>query len=75
MKLGVTGCDPADFRDQESRGGIGQLSHLLSEIEGRGDVGRHVFGTVISGERFSEGARAQFGQQTAVFTVGAANDS
>ncbi len=30
-------------------------------------------GSVISGERFGEGARTQFGQQTGVLAVGATN--
>jgi len=71
VKLGVTRREPADFREQEGGGGIGQLRRLLGETEGSGDVGRHVLRGVIRGERFGEGTGTQFGQQTGVLAVGA----
>ena len=71
MKLGVTRREPADFREQEGGGGIGQLRRLLGDTERSGDVGRHVLRGVISGKRFGEGTGTQFGQQIGVLTVGA----
>src|SRR5262245_34982088 len=72
-KLGVTCCDPVDFRNQERGGRIGQLSRLLSEVKGCGDVGGQVFRSVVGRERLGESSRTQFSKQTRVFAVGTTN--
>src|SRR5687767_15359025 len=38
MKLGVTGGEPADFRDEEGGGGVVQLRRLPRGVEGFGEV-------------------------------------
>src|ERR1041385_3633517 len=57
-ELRVTRGVSVHLRDQEARSGIFQLSRLLRNVEGFGEVGVQIFWRVISGERLREGARA-----------------
>src|SRR6185436_3613305 len=42
-KHGITRRKPTNFGDQKGRRGIGQLSHLLFEIEGFSEICSHFF--------------------------------
>ena len=52
-----------DHRQQKNACRVSQLLSLLARVESLCQVDRHVFGGVLGGEIFGEGARTKFSQQ------------